>query len=206
MERLRRTAPLAPLTLAGIVLPRLAPVQGEPARGPLPAYCGPARNRRYATALRAALDSHHPGQRAALYRVKGRTGKPPPKATGADRSQHEGAPDGRPLDRPRQGEAAPPATRPVGLRHPPHTSRRGMPGLRRPGQRPRNSGFLTRDPSTTAGTRYGWGVTRRVTRCPMACPHPRSRVTGVARGKVVPPTFGFKIEPASFRTLRTTTC
>jgi len=64
-ERLRRAAPRAPLTLAGIVLPRLAAVKGEPVRGPLPRTEPSLRDRS------AALDNHHPGQRAALYRVRG---------------------------------------------------------------------------------------------------------------------------------------
>jgi hypothetical protein len=68
-ERLRRAAPRAPLTLAGIVLPRPAAVKGEPVRGPLPRTEPSLRDRS------AALDNHHPGQRAALYRVRGRTGE-----------------------------------------------------------------------------------------------------------------------------------
>lgn len=65
MERLRRAAPTAPPTLAGIVLPQAAVIKGEPARGPLP-RTEPSLRDRY-----AALDNHHPGQWAALYRMKG---------------------------------------------------------------------------------------------------------------------------------------
>ena len=64
--------PRAPLTLAGIVLPRLAAVKGEPVRGPLPRTEPSLRDRS------AALDNHHPGQRAALYRVRGGPARPTP--------------------------------------------------------------------------------------------------------------------------------
>jgi hypothetical protein len=115
--------PLAPLTPTGIVLPQLAVVKGEPARGPLP-RTEPSLRDRY-----AALDNHHPGQSAALYRVRGEDRRclhPPPT--------EEVRSDGRAVDRAGEGTAASVAGRGVGLGDPPHSRRHRVQGLRRSGR------------------------------------------------------------------------